>query len=77
MATTAIAVVTVEILDAVPQIASMHPWLFTNWWLSFGDVLRDPIALDQMTQGLLVNAAYVVVFGTLAWARLTTRDVTS
>jgi len=77
MATTAIAVVTVEILDAVPQIASIHPWLFTNWWLSFGDVLRDPIALDQMTQGLLVNAAYVVVFGTLAWARLTTRDVTS
>jgi ABC-2 type transport system permease protein len=77
MATTAIAVVTVEILDAVPQIASIHPWLFTNWWLSFGDVLRDPVALDQMTQGLLVNAAYVVVFGALAWARLTTKDVTS
>ena len=77
MATTAIVVVTVEILDAVPQIASIHPWLFTNWWLSFGDLLRDPIALDQMTRGLLVDAAYVVVFGTLAWARLTTKDVTS
>jgi len=77
MATTAIVVVTVEILDAVPQIASIHPWLFTNWWLSFGDLLRDPVALDQMTQGLLVNAAYVAVFGALAWARLTTKDVTS
>jgi len=77
MATTAIVVVTVEILDAVPQIASIHPWLFTNWWLSFGDLLRDPVALDQMTRGLLVDAAYVVVFGTLAWARLTTKDVTS
>jgi ABC-2 type transport system permease protein len=77
MATTAIAVVTVEILDAVPQIASIHPWLFTHWWLSFGDVLRDPVALDQMTQGLLVNAAYIAVFGALAWARLTTKDVTS
>ena len=77
MATTAIVVVTVEILDAVPQIASIHPWLFTNWWLSFGDLLRDPVALDQMGRGLLVDAAYVVVFGTLAWARLTTKDVTS
>jgi ABC-2 type transport system permease protein len=77
MATTAIVVVTVEILDAVPQIASIHPWLFTNWWLSFGDLLRDPVALDQMTQGLLVNAAYVAVFGALAWARLTTKDITS
>jgi ABC-2 type transport system permease protein len=77
MATTAIVVVTVEILDAVPQIDAIHPWLFTNWWLSFGDLLRDPVALDQMTRGLLVDAAYVVVFGALAWARLTTRDVTS
>jgi len=30
-----------------------------------------------MTRGLLVDAAYVVVFGALAWARLTTKDVTS
>ena len=77
MATTAIIVVTVEILDAVPQIASIHPWLFTNWWLSFGDLLRDPVALDQMTRGLLVSIAYVAVFSALAWARFTTRDVTS
>lgn len=77
MATTAILVVVVEILDAVPQIASIHPWLPTHWWLSFGDLLRDPVALDQMTRGLLVNAAYVVVFSLLAWARFTTRDITS
>ena len=77
MATTAIVVVTVEILDAVPQIDSIHPWLFTDWWLSFGDLLRDPVALDQMTRGLLVSIAYVAVFSALAWARFTTRDVTS
>ncbi len=77
MATTAILVVVAEILDAVPQIASIHPWLFTHWWLAFGDLVRDPVSLDQMTQGLLVTGAYVVVFGSLAWARMTTRDVTS
>jgi ABC-2 type transport system permease protein len=77
MATTAILVVVVEILDQIPQIAAIHPYLFTHWWLSFGDLIRDPIALDQITKGLGVNAIYAVVFGLLAWARLTTRDVTS
>jgi ABC-2 type transport system permease protein len=77
MATTAIVVIAVEILDAIPQIEVVHPWLFTNWWLTFGDLLRDPIPLDQMGRGLLVDAVYVVVFGTLAWARFSTRDVTS
>jgi ABC-2 type transport system permease protein len=77
MATTAILVVVAEILDAIPQIAGIHPWLFTHWWLAFGDLVRDPVAYDQMTRGLLVTAAYVLVFGSLAWARLTTRDVTS
>jgi ABC-2 type transport system permease protein len=77
MATTAILVVVVEILDQIPQIAAIHPYLFTHWWLSFGDLIRDPVALDQVTRGLGVNVVYVVVFGLLAWARLTTKDVTS
>ena len=77
MASTAILVIVAEILDAIPQIATIHPWLFTHWWFAFGDLVRDPVSYDQMVRGLLVHAAYVVVFGTLAWARLTTRDVTS
>jgi hypothetical protein len=35
------------------------------------------VQVDRMTQGLLVSLAYVTVFGLLAWARLTTKDVTS
>lgn len=77
MAVTAILTVSVEILAAVPQVAAIHPYLFTHWWLSFGDLMRAPVVLDQMGRGLLVTLAYVAVFGTLAWARLTTRDVTS
>jgi len=77
MAVTAISTVAVEILAAVPQVAAIHPYLFTHWWLSFGDLLREPVFLDRMGQGLLVTLAYVAVFGALAWARLTTRDVTS
>jgi ABC-2 type transport system permease protein len=77
MATTAILVVVVEILDAIPQIATIHPYLFTDSWLAFGDLIRDPVTLSQMGHGLLVDAAYVLVFDSLAWARLNTRDVTS
>lgn len=77
MATTAILVVVVEILDAVPQISAIHPYLFTHWWLAFGDLIRDPVTLGQMGQGLLVDGVYILVFGSMAWARLSSRDVTS
>ena len=77
MATTAILVIVLEILDAIPQLASIAPYLLTHWWLRFGDLVRDPIPYDGLRQGLLVTLAYVAVLGSLAWARLTTRDITS
>jgi ABC-2 type transport system permease protein len=77
MAVTAITAVVVQILNAVPQISAIHPYLLTDWWLRFGDLLRDPVVYDDMVRGLLVTGAYVVVFGALAWARLTTKDVSS
>jgi ABC-2 type transport system permease protein len=77
MAVTAITAVVVQILDAVPQISAIHPYLLTDWWLRFGDLLRDPVVYGDMTRGLLVTLAYIVVFVSLAWARLTTKDVSS
>jgi ABC-2 type transport system permease protein len=77
MAATAIVVIVLEILDAIPQLSSLAPYLFTHWWLSFGDLVRDPVSLDALGRGLLVTLGYVAVLGSLAWARLTTRDVTS
>jgi ABC-2 type transport system permease protein len=77
MAVTAITAVVVQILGAVPQISAIHPYLLTHWWLRFGDLLRDPVVYGEMGRGLLVTAAYVAVFGSLAWARLGTKDVSS
>lgn len=77
IAATAITVVLVEVLDAVPQLAVVHPYLFTHDWLAFGDLLRDPVALGGVGHGLLVQAAWDAVLLALAWARMTTRDVTS
>ena len=76
MATTAILTVASEIADAIPQIAGIHRYLFTHPWLTFGDFLRSPMQLHSVTTGLMTQAAYLAVFLPLAWARLTTKDIT-
>ncbi len=77
MAAAATITVISQILDTIPQVSVIHEYLYTHWWLAFGDLLRDPVPVDDIGAGLLTQAAYVAVFGTLAWARFTTRDVTS
>lgn len=65
------------VLDAVPQLAWLHPWLLVHEWLSFGDLLRDPMAYGGVTRGLLVDLAYALVFWLAAWARFAGKDITS
>ncbi len=65
------------ILDAVPQLAWLHPWLIVHEWLSFGDLLRDPPVWDNIIRGLSVDAGYAVVFWLVAWARFSGKDITS
>jgi ABC-2 type transport system permease protein len=65
-----------QILDAVPQVDVIHPLLPTHWWTTFIDLLRDPVYLADIGTGLAVAAGYIAVFGTAAWARFTTKDVT-
>ncbi|MGI8492164.1 MAG: ABC transporter permease [Acidimicrobiales bacterium] len=75
MAATVAAAVVSAILDSVPQVHAIHPWLFTHHWLAFGDLLRAPVAWHAIVRDLLLQAGYVAVFLTAAWARFTTRDV--
>ncbi len=65
------------ILDGVPQLEWLHPWLIVDKWLSFADLLRDPPFWDNVLEGLGVNLAYAVVFWLLAWARFAGKDITS
>jgi ABC-2 type transport system permease protein len=65
------------ILDAVPQLDWLHPWLLVDRWLSFVDLLRDPVFTDRIVTGLWVDAAYAAVFLLLAWLRFRDKDVTS
>ena len=77
MATTAVLSVLSQVLNQVPQLDWLAPWLFSHYWLDYGDLLRDPIATGGLTKGLAAAATYVLVFGSLAWARMTTKDVSS
>jgi ABC-2 type transport system permease protein len=65
------------ILDSISQLAWLHPWLLTHWWTAIGDFLRDPIYPDSIERGLLTAAAYAVTFWLLAWARFSSKDITS
>lgn len=76
-AATVILSITSQVLDTVPQLDWLHPWLFSHYWLDYGDLLRDPINTTGVVDNLLVTGAYVLVLGSLAWARMTTKDVSS
>ncbi|MFF5206126.1 ABC transporter permease [Streptosporangium sp. NPDC000396] len=76
IASTVVLVIVGQVLGAIPQLAGLRPYLLMNWWGGFDGVLRDPMATDQMGQGLLVFAAYILVFGSTAWARFTGKDIT-
>ncbi len=77
IAALAILVVASEIADQVPQFAVIQPYLPTHWWNSFDAMLRVPIDSSTLLKGLLSFAVYLLIFGSFAWARLTTADVTS
>lgn len=69
--------VTMFILDTLPQLAWLHPWLLTHWWTSFGDFFRDPVGWADPVRGLLTAAGYALVFWLAAWSRLGSKDITS
>jgi ABC-2 type transport system permease protein len=77
MATTVGLLITVQIVDTIPQLHAVQPYLFPHYWLSFADLVRDPVYWDDLRSNFQLQALYVAVFGSAAWARFTTRDVTA
>ena len=77
MAATAVLAIVSQIADSIPQISAIHPYLFSHPWMRFGDVLRSPMSVHGLQQGLLTQLAYLAVFLPAAWARLRTKDITA
>lgn len=67
--------VIIGILSTIPQLDWLHPWTLMNHWTSFADVLRDPPYWTEIGKNLLVQAGYVAVAYSAAWARFTSRDI--
>ena len=57
MATTVGLLITVQIVDNIPQLHAVQPYLFPHYWLSFADLLRDPIPWGGIGKNLGLQAA--------------------
>ncbi|MFF0514853.1 ABC transporter permease [Streptomyces sp. NPDC004250] len=77
MATTVGLLITVQILDQIPQLHALQPYFFSHYWLSFADLMREPVYWDDLVKNLGLQALYAAVFGSAAWARFTSKDITA
>jgi len=77
MAGTVVFAAVCLILDGLPQLSAIHPVLLTHHWFDFGELLRLSPDVGSMQTALAVQAAYVAIFGALAWSRFRTADVSS
>jgi len=77
MAGTALVPVISTVCVAIPQLAVIQPGLLTYHWLDLTTFLFAQPDWGLLQQGLWVQAAWVVIFGALAWARVASADVTA
>ena len=75
MAATVVLSAVSQILDALPQLGVIHPWLFSHHWLGFADLLRSPIDFTTFGENALLQLGYIAVFGALAYGRFSTKDI--
>lgn len=77
MAATIVLSIAAQVMDALPQLDWLHPWLFSHYWLGFADLLRDPIVWTSSASNAVLQLGYLAVFGALAYGRFATKDVLS
>ncbi|MGO4144259.1 ABC transporter permease [Paenarthrobacter sp. YAF11_1] len=77
MAATIVLSVVSQVLDNLPQLEWLHPWLFSHHWLGFADLLRQPISWTSFGDNALLQAGYIAVCGALAYAKFSSKDVLS
>lgn len=65
------------ILDEIPQVDWLHPYLLTHQWAAYADLFRDPVDTTGIGHGLYTDLAWAAVALLLARARFTTADITS
>ncbi|MEP7053745.1 MAG: ABC transporter permease [Actinomycetota bacterium] len=77
MAATVVCAIVFAVLESVPQLGGFRGLLLTHNWLVFAELLRTHVDLRALVHGTYIPLAYTAIFGTAAWSRLATADVTS
>lgn len=77
MAATVVVSTVSQILATLPQLEVIHPYLLTYNWLGFADLLRAPMDFHSMWSNIVLQLAYIAIFGSLSYSRFTTKDVLS
>lgn len=77
MAATVVISTVMQILDNLPQVAVIHPYLITHLWLGFTDLLRSPLSFSSFISNIWLQLAYLLIFGALSYGRFTTKDILS
>jgi ABC-2 type transport system permease protein len=72
-----VVVVASEICDQLPSLSAIHPFLPTHFWLEWDGLFTSPTDWSSILHGLVSFAVYAVIFFAVAWARLTSADITS
>lgn len=77
MAATVVVSIVSQILDTLPQLSGLHPYLLSHYWLDFADLLRNPIEWSSFSSNAVLQLGYIVVFGSLAHSRFVTKSILS
>jgi ABC-2 type transport system permease protein len=77
MAGTVATAILFAVLESVPQLSAIHPILLTHHWLDFSELLRGQVHVWSLLHSTFVPLAYTAIFGSLAWAKITSADITS
>ncbi|MEV4396189.1 ABC transporter permease [Nonomuraea sp. NPDC049607] len=77
VAATLVLVIVCQVLRAFPELSAVTPYLLPTRFTSFDAVLRSPMDLSALRDGLLAFGAYIVLFCSIAWARFSGKDITS
>lgn len=75
MAGILVAAIASQVLDAVPQLEWLHPWLFSHQWTGFTGLISQPVAWGGLLSNLALQAGWIAIAGTLAWGRFATKDI--
>lgn len=74
MAVTLGGIIIFGVLNAISALSWLHPYLITQSWIGMVDVMRDPMPTDNLTEGIIRAACYMLIGYSLAFARMLTKD---